>query len=139
MQRFFFLVAFLLSGFFSYAQYTFNSEGYKRIDGKTKESSDLMSHRQVFSVSFPDDIFIHTILTDDGSAVTDSQIYKIIEVKKDENGNIFFSVESGVSGNKYVYMIKPDLEDPMFFMYSNGDLVQYQGSLTTLKTFAKSE
>ncbi len=76
--------------------------------GMYMEGEELMSYdcNEIYNVSVKDGYLVHNIITD--NVVTDSQMYKISNVKtseKDGETTFNFDATSGISGKVYNYSI----------------------------------
>jgi hypothetical protein len=142
MKYFLSIAAMFLMVCSSYGQYTFHSTKYEDMDLDTDESETYTYH-QIFSISLPDKYLIHTVLDDTGTKVTDSQLYRIIDVQEeDHDGELWkiITVKSGVSGNKYVYVLEFKGDTPIFaFKKSETRYLNYIGKLTTFKTYLQDD
>ena len=142
MKYFFSLIVMLFFVCTSYGQYTFHTTKYEEMNLATDETETYTRH-QVFSISLPDKYLIHTVFDDYGEKVTDSQIYRIIDIKEeDHDGELWkiLTVKSGVSGNKYVYVLEFKGSNPIFaFKSSETRFLNYIGKLSTFKTYLQEE
>lgn len=104
------------------------------------ESGELVSgedRSETFNISFKDNLFIHNIFDSETNSVINSQIYKIVSIKEDSDMT-YFTVESGLSGNIYSYIIKIGEVQTQLFQYfdeEGEEVIEYIGNSSVLKTF----
>jgi hypothetical protein len=138
MKKIFLLCFIIVFSSISYGQHTFHSSAYQDLNIKTDEQSEENTYYQIFSVSLTDKYLIHTVFGENNEDVTDSQIYRIIDVKEDEeDGFITITCKSGLTGNQYVYLYNfSDEEEPIFAKkVDKENFIYYIGKLTTFKTY----
>lgn len=104
------------------------------------EGDELMSYdvNEIYNISFADGYLTHNILTD--GLVTDSQIYKISNVKytnSEGEETYTFNATSGISGKIYQYEVSKDAEDAttLTLTQPEGDKTIYMATLIILKSF----
>ena len=116
MKKVFLLCFIVVISCVSYGQYTFHSTAYQDLNIKTDEQFEEYTYYQIFSVSLTDKYLIHTVFGEESEDVSDSQIYRIIDVKEaDEDGFVTITCKSGLTGNQYVYLYNfSDEESPIF-------------------------
>ena len=102
------------------------------------ESGDLVSSEdrlETYNISFKDNLVIHNIFDSETNSVINSQIYKIVSIKEDSDMT-YFTVESGLSGNNYSYIIKIGEEQTQLFQYfDEEEVIEYKGNSSGLNTF----
>jgi len=131
----------LLTSFASKAQ-SLNSKAFtlQTSLGMYMEGDELMSYdvNEVYNISLADGYLIHNIFTD--GIVTDSQVYKISNVKStnsDSELTYTFNATSGVSGKIYQYEISTDAEDAttLTLTQPEGDKTIYMATIVILKAY----
>ena len=102
------------------------------------ETGDLVSSEdrlETYNISFKDNLVIHNIFDSETNSVINSQIYKIVSIKEDSDMT-YFTVESGLSGNNYSYIIKIGEEQTQLFQYfDEEEVIEYKGNSSGLNTF----
>ena len=131
----------VLTSFASKAQ-SLNSKAFtlQTYLGMYMEGDELMSYdvNEVYNISLADGYLIHNIFTD--GIVTDSQVYKISNVKStnsDSELTYTFNATSGVSGKIYQYEISTDAEDAttLTLTQPEGDKTIYMATIVILKAY----
>jgi hypothetical protein len=131
----------VLTSFASNAQ-SLNSKSFtvQSYLGMYMEGDELMSYdvNEIYNVSLADGYLIHNIVTD--GLVTDSQVYKITNVKNSEaNGETTYSFNatSGISGKIYKYDVSTDAEGAttLTLTQPEGDKTIFMANLIILKSF----
>jgi hypothetical protein len=138
MKQLLLLSAFIISSCISFGQYTFHATSYQTINIETDEESETTTYYQIFSVSLRDKYLVHTVFGSYKDAVTDSQLYRIVEVTEDdEDGFTMITCRSGVTGKEYIYLFNFDDEDNPIFarQVDEEEFTNYKGKLTTFKTY----
>ena len=131
----------VLTSFASNAQ-SLNSKAFtvQTYLGMYMEGDELMSYdvNEIYNVSLADGYLTHNILTD--GLVTDSQIYKISNVKNtdaDGETTYTFNATSGISGKIYQYEVSTDAEGAttLTLTQPEGDKTIYMATLVLLKSY----
>ena len=117
------------------AQYTFTSFSINTIDLKTNDVISSEARMETYNISFKDHLFIHNIFDSETNSATNSQLYKIISIKE-EDEMVYFTTESGLSGKNYTFIIKIDEEQTQFFQYfDEEEIIEFIGNASTFTTF----
>ena len=133
-----FILLFSLSTFLVNAQYTFYAYESNLVDKETGKVSSSETGRELYNISFTDNILIHNVFSSSGDYISDSQVYKIIDKVELKNGGIEFTTISGVTGNTYTYRLETNgsSTSSLTQIFKNEDYnKRYKGDLATLKTY----
>lgn len=132
------LFSFLIYAFnLGYGQRTITSKIVHNFDIAEDKITNSFDKNQTFNISFNDSLLIHNVYDEEFNS-TDSQIYRIIDIKE-KDGLITFTALSGISGKKYVYMLQDSDDDMTFMQYFMEDQTIYvfEGPSIPLKTFSQ--